>query len=192
MNSFSRKNNPKRYKRHYVHEVANSLTDSKYIANDIANMKRYAYRMKIEAVGNASLRPYDPVYLDGLPNGLSGYWTVLAVTHVFGGKDSEYKMVLEVGTDTLGDVDPNAYKNAEVRDVEGEISGQAITPGDSKLIDIPTSVNASPLVASIGVTPTVAVNPAANAVPADISTNPYNSGYPVPKSSTSTVKWVAI
>lgn len=192
MKSFSRGNNPKRFKRHYVHEVATSLTDSKYIANDLANMKRYAYRAKVTTIGNASLRPYDPIYLDGLPNGLSGYWTVLAVTHVFGGKDSEYKMVIEVGTDKIGDVNPDAYKNAELRDVEGELSGQAIVPGDSVLIDVPVSVNSTPLVQTYGVsTPTVAVTPNATAVPASISTNPYTYAAPVPKVKSSVIKWAA-
>lgn len=192
MKSFSRGNNPKRYKRHYIHEVANSLTDSKYIANDLANMKRYAYRAKVTTIGNAALRPYDPIYLDGLPNGLSGYWTVLSVTHVFGGKDSEYKMVIEVGTDTLGDVNPDAYKNAEMRDVEGELSKQAIVPGDSTLIDISASVNSSPLVPTYGVSiPTVVVNPPATAVPASVSTDRYKISAPVPKVSASVIKWVA-
>lgn len=193
MSSFSRKNNPKRFKRHYVHEAATSLTDAKYIANDLANMKRYAYRAKVVTIGNAAVRPYDPIYLDGLPNGMSGYWIVLSVTHVFGGKDSEYKMELEVGTDTLGDVDKNAYKNAETRDVEGELSGQAITSGESVLLDVSTSVNASQLSPSYTAsTPTVAVTPPANAVPSSLTTNPYDYAYPVPKIEASTVKWVAL
>lgn len=193
MSSFSRQNNPKRYKRHYIHEVASSLTDSKYIANDLANMKRYAYRAKVVTIGNAAVRPYDPIYLDGLPNGMSGYWTVLSVTHVFGGKDSEYKMELEVGTDTLGDVDKDAYKNAETRDVEGELSGQTTVPAESILVDLSTSVNASQLSPSYNSSiPTPVVTPPANAVPSDISTNPYDYTYPVPNVDTSTVKWVSL
>ena len=193
MKSFSRENNPKRFKRHHIHEVATSLTDSKYIANDLANMKRYAYRAKVVTIGNAAVRPYDPIYLDGLPNDMSGYWTVLSVVHIFGGKDSEYKMELEVGTDTLGDTNPDAYKTAEMRDVEGEISGQAILSGESMLLDVSSSVNASPLVSNYGTaTPTVAVASPANAVPQSISTNPYDYAYPVPKTTSSTVKWVAL
>lgn len=193
MKSFSRGNSPRTYKRHYAYEVASSLTESKYIANDLANMKRYAYRAKVITIGNAAVRPYDPIYLDGLPNGMSGYWTVLSVVHIFGGKDSPYKMEMEVGTDRLGDTDPNAYKNAELRDVEGELSGQAITSGESKLIDVPASVNSTPLVSTYGTsTPTTTVAPSATAVPASITTNPYAVSYPVPQKKSDTVKWVAI
>lgn len=193
MSSYSRQNNPKRYTRHYVHEVATSLTDAKYVANDLANMKRYAYRAKVVTIGNAAVRPYDPIYLDGLPNGMSGYWTVLSVTHIFGGKDSEYKMELEVGTDTLGDVDKNAFKNAQTRDVEGELAGQSIEPAESVLINISSSVNASPLTPSYNSSiPTPVVTPPDNAVPSDITTNPYDYSYPVPKVDSSTVKWVAL
>lgn len=193
MKSFSRGNSPKTYKRHYAHEVASSLTEAKYIANDVANMKRYAYRAKVVTIGNASVRPYDPIYLDGLPNGMSGYWTVLSVVHVFGGKDSPYKMEMEVGTDRLGDTDPNASKNAELRDVEGELSGQAIVPGESKLIDVPASVNSTSLTPTYGtVTPTSVVTPSATAVPESISSDPYSVNYPVPQKNSDIVKWVAI
>lgn len=193
MKSYSRGNSIKTYKRHYAYEVASSLTEAKYIANDLANMKRYAYRAKVVTIGNASVRPYDPIYLDGLPNGMSGYWTVLSVVHVFGGKDSEYKMEMEVGTDRLGDTNPDANKNAELRDVEGELSGQAIVPGESLLVSVAASVNSSPLVTPSGTaTPTTAVTPSATAVPTSITSNPYDVSYPVPQSKTDTVKWVAL
>lgn len=193
MKSYSRGNSPKTYKRHYSYEVASSLTEAKYIANDLANMKRYAYRAKVITVGNAAVRPYDPIYLDGLPNGMSGYWTVLSVKHAFGGIDARYKLEIEVGTDRLGDTNPDAYKNAELRDVEGELSGQAIVPGESKLIDVAVSVNSNPLISTNGTsTPTTAVAPSATSVPANISSNPYSTGYPVPQKTIDIVKWVAI
>ena len=101
------------FEQHHVYEVATSLTDSKYIANDIANSKRYAYRAKATLVGVASVRPYDPIYLHGLSNGMSGYWTVLAVKHIFGGMAMRYMMEVEVGTDVLGDTNPAAGTNPD-------------------------------------------------------------------------------
>jgi len=134
-----------KYKRHQVHEVTTSLTESKFIASDLADAKRYAYRAKAVLVGEASVKPYEPVYLDGLPNGMSGYWTVLKVTHIFGGTQANYMLEVELGTDVLGDVNPNASKSSDTRDVNAEIAGQKIEPSSSTLVDYAFSVNNTPI-----------------------------------------------
>ena len=108
------------FRNHQVFDVATSLTESKYIANDYADANRYAYKASVLVVGNSTVKPYEPVYLDGLPNGLSGYWTVLSVTHVFGGQPAKYMMRFEVCTDVLGETNEDAYKAKDTRDVSGD------------------------------------------------------------------------
>jgi hypothetical protein len=86
---------------HQTQEVATSLALSKQIANDLAENDRYQYRASAVLMGNVDIEPYDAVYLDHLPGGMSGYWTVLSVRHLFG--DSiPYKCEVELGTDQLG------------------------------------------------------------------------------------------
>lgn len=147
-----------KYKKHQVHEVATSLTESKFIASDLADAKRYAYRAKATLVGEATVRPYEPIYLDGLPNGMSGYWTVLRVTHVFGGTVANYILEVELGTDVLGDTNPDAAKAADTRDVNSEIAGQKIEPSASTLVDYAFSVNNkdiyTPSITSVNIKPT--------------------------------------
>lgn len=181
------------YRKHHIYEVAKTSTEAKYIANDLANAKRYAYRARVVLLGEASVRPYDPIYLDGLPNGLSGYWTVLSVKHQFNTQSLKYKMELEVGTDKLGDVNPNASKAVQSRNVEAELAGQSLEPVQSMLIDIQGSVNSSSLVNTYGATtPTPTVAPAANAVPTSISADPYSYDAPTPTKDISSTKWVAM
>lgn len=185
--------NSAQYTRHHVYEVAKSNTDAKYIANDLANAKRYAYRAKVTLLGNASVRPYDPIYLDGLPNGMSGYWTVLSVKHRFNSADVEYKMELEVGTDKLGDTNPDAANAVQYRDVEAELAGQSLEPAESRLIEVSSSVNASSLLPDYGNTlPSPITTPAANAVPATIEDNPYAYDSPTPKKDITSSRYVAI
>ena len=130
-----------KYKKHHVHEVTTSLTEAKAIANDLAETKRYAYRATATLVGNAGVRPYDPIYIDGLPNGMSGYWTVLKVVHRFGRIPANYMLEVELGTDVLGEENPKAYKAVETRDVNSELAGQNMAPAESVLVDYAFSVN---------------------------------------------------
>jgi hypothetical protein len=78
------------FRSHHVFEVASSFADAQHIATDYNNANRYQHRAKVSIVGHAPMRPYDPIYLDGLPNGMSGYWTVLTVKHIFGGRPADY------------------------------------------------------------------------------------------------------
>ena len=147
---------------HHVYEVANSLNDSKHIADDYNNAHRYQHKASVTVVGYPDLRPYDPIYLDGLPNGLSGYWTVLSVRHVFGGAPADYVLELEVGTDFIGDTNPDAYKKSTNRDVQADLAGQSLTPSGTTLTTYTVSPNSSPLVASVGKTNTTAAGTTSN------------------------------
>jgi hypothetical protein len=178
------------FEQHHVYEVATTLTDSKYIANDLSNSKRYAYRAKATLVGVASVRPYHPVYLNGLSNGMSGYWTVLAVKHIFGGMPMKYMMEVELGTDTLGDTDPLAGTRSEVRDVQAEISGQSLNIADTVLQDIPLTINATQLFEIAGI-PTSSIVDPYNATPSNTSLGIYAETFPVPKTVSNTTKWTA-
>lgn len=145
------------FKTHYPHEVVKDLTNSKQIAQAYSDTKRYQHRAKVTIVGHATLRPYDPIYLDGLPNGMSGYWTVLSIEHIFGGRVAKYLMNIEVGTDIVGDADSKAKERSDLRDVQSDFSGQSLTTPASKLVEYNLSPNASTVDPKYGVTPITAV-----------------------------------
>jgi hypothetical protein len=147
MNSFTKVlpgTTPKaKWVRHNVGEVVNTITEARQLAGDISNEHKYTHKAKVKVVGTPNIRPYDPIYLDGLPNGMSGYWTVLAVRHVFGSHDLMYYLNLEVGTDVLGDTNPNAAFTSSNRNIVAELSNQATIPGQTTLINTSLPINGS-------------------------------------------------
>ena len=145
------------FKKHHPHEVIEDLSHSKQVSNAYQDTSRYQHRAQVTIVGHATLRPYDPIYLDGLPNGLSGYWTVLSVQHVFGGGTANYIMNLEVGTDIIGDVNLNAQKQSDTRDVQSDFTNQSLTDSPSKLTEYTLSPNFLSLTPDYGVISATAV-----------------------------------
>jgi hypothetical protein len=181
------------YDQHLTQEVVNNITDAKQIANDYAANKRYVHRAKVTTVGNANVRPYYPVYLDGLPNGLSGYWTVLSVRHTFGGIPARYMLALEVGTDIIGETNPNASKAVAIRDVQAEIIGQdeggVVEP---ILFSIELSPNSSSIAPDYGNTiGTSITQPSEVAIPEGLSTNMYAVNPPDFSQISRKVTWVS-
>jgi hypothetical protein len=61
---------------------------------------RYPYRGEAVVLGDARLRPDMPIYLDGIGQDYSGYWTILEARHIF--KETMYVTELILGTDSLG------------------------------------------------------------------------------------------
>lgn len=180
------------FQSHHVYEVASSFADAQHIANDYANANKYQHRAMVSIVGHAPLRPYDPIYLDGLPNGMSGYWTVLTVKHIFGGRPADYMQELVVGTDTLGDTNPDAAKNSSYRDVQSELSGQSLETADTVLTEYTLSPNASYLETSYGTTSLTQANvDSPIGVPSVSDTDPFDNRPPDLAQVTNVIKWTA-
>jgi hypothetical protein len=180
------------FKKHHPHEVITDLTKSKQVAQSYNNTKKYQHRAKLTIVGHATLRPYDPIYLDGLPNGMSGYWTVLSIEHVFGGRVANYMMNIEVGTDVIGDVDPAAKDRADTRDVQSDFAGQSLTYSDAKLTEYNLSPNASTLNPTYGVANKTAIQVRSKVtVPVVPGTTPFKTSPPNVGGVKKTVQWAA-
>jgi hypothetical protein len=180
-----------KFKKHHTREVVTSLAESKQITNDYSDAKRWIHRARVSVVGNVSVKLYQPIYLDGLPNGMSGYWTVLSIRHTFGGIPAKYLLELEVGTDVIGEIDPNAKKSNSLRDVQAEISGQSVTSDpEPQLLDLSLSPNSSNIGEDYGLTSPTAVNqPEAVGVPETLSNNIYFSKAPNFKIIKRTTTW---
>ena len=128
-------NQKPKFKKYLTFETANTLTDAKHLANDVAETYRYAYRAKALLSGHADVKVGHVIYLDNLEHGMSGYWTVLSVTHLFGSGNASYQLDVTLGCDVLGDVDPNAKDRSDVRDFDAEFSGKSLFPSNSVLSD---------------------------------------------------------
>lgn len=162
--------------RHNIGEVVNTITEARQVAADISNEHRYAHRARVKVVGTPNIRPYDPIYLDNLPNGMSGYWTVLAVQHVFGSSDLLYYLNLEVGTDSIGDVNPNAAYTSSNRNIVAELANQTIIPGQTTLVNTSLPINGSSVVTSTSLL-SIVTTPGVNGV---TGTNHSNGTISVP------------
>ena len=192
-NSKVGKKTKSKYNQNHVQEVVNNLTEAKQIANDYAADKQYVHRATVTTIGNANVRPYHPVYLDGLPNGLSGYWTVLSVEHVFGGIPARYMLKLEVGTNVVGDINPNASKAVATRDVQAELAGQDPNAvSDPILVDVQLSPNSSDLSPNYGTTnSTSATTTSEVAIPEAMSANMYAINPPNFSEMSDSTSWAA-
>jgi hypothetical protein len=180
------------FKTHYPHEVIKDLTNSKQIAQAFSDTKKYQHRAKVTIVGHATLRPYDPIYLDGLPNGMSGYWTVLSVEHIFGGRVAKYLMKIEVGTDVIGETDPQAKTRSDTRDVQSDFANQSLTVSPAKLSEYTLSPNASTVNPKYGVTSKTAIqNTSKVAVPNIAGATPFKDQAPNIAGIKKTVQWMA-
>jgi hypothetical protein len=191
------------FKKHHVYEVSHNLTESKHIADDYSNTHRYQHRAHVVIVGSSALRPYDPIYLDGLPNGMSGYWVVLSVKHIFGGRPANYMVELEVGTDVLGDTDPQAKLRADTRDIQSDLAEQSLSSSDSSLSDYSLSPNQNSIVPDYGTTDLTANNavsavgvPSGNSITmtptsSPTAATPYRDGTPNLKGVKRTVQWAS-
>jgi len=180
------------FQTHHVYEVATSFADAQHIATDYSNANKYQHKAVVSIVGHAPLRPYDPIYLDGLPNGMSGYWTVLTVKHIFGGRPADYMQELIVGTDTLGDTNPDAAKNSSYRDVQSELAGQSIDNADAVLTEYYLSPNSSSLESLNGSTKLTRVTSDSTVgVPAVSGMSPFADTPPDISQVTNVLKWTA-
>jgi len=180
------------FKKHHTHEVVKDLTESKLVAQAYSNAHKYQHRAVVSVVGHATLRPYDPIYLDGLPNGMSGYWTVISIKHVFGGSLANYMMLLEVGTDVIGDIDKDARNRSDTRDIQNDFAGQSLEASDSGLTEYALSPNSSTLESTYGITSSTAVKKtSAVAVPVVAGSTPFKKTPPNTANLKQTVQWSA-
>jgi hypothetical protein len=195
MSNFS-KNSPKAeikatFKKHHINETASNFTEAAQIAEGYNQAHKWQHRAKVVVVGSPHIRPYDPIYLDGLPNNMSGYWTVLSVKHVFGGRPANYMIELEVGTDIIGDVDDAAVTRSNTRNVQNDLANQSLTASDCSLIVSKIDVNATPLIDTTASVSTAVTSSSPIAVPSIPGTDMYAATHPNTSNQKNKIQWVS-
>ena len=108
--------------------VATDFSSAVYEAESADLLTRYPYRASVEVLGNASLRPELPIYLEGLGSDYSGYWTILETEHLV--NNLVYTTKLVVGLDSLGKA--NIWSDGTSLDVKPSPDKRTITPGKSQ------------------------------------------------------------
>ena len=193
MATHSSSTNKATFLKHLPFESATTLADAKYIATDRAEAHRYKYRATAVIAGNSEVKVGQLIYLDNLQQGMSGYWTVLEATHVFGSGNAAYQLEVLLGTDKLGDVSSNVGQNTEVRDFAAELAEQSLDAAPSILNDYSFGVNAGKVESSAAYAPSSKVVKAAYAAsPAtSYTSNIYETEIPDFSSVKRTTTWAA-
>jgi hypothetical protein len=185
--------NKSTFLKHLPFESATTLSDAKYIASDRAETNRYKYRGVAVLAGNAAVKVGQLIYLDKLSQGMSGYWTVLRVDHIFGSGNAAYQLEVLLGTDKLGDVSTTIGTNTEVRDFAAELAEQSLDAAPSMLNDYSFGINAGNIESSADYAKSSKVAPAAYApaAPTIYEPNIYKDDIPDFSSVKRTTSWVA-
>jgi hypothetical protein len=161
-----------KFVKHLPFEVATSLSDAKYIAEDIAESYRYNYRASALLAGDANVKVGEVIYLDGLDQNMSGYWTVLEASHTFGWGNRAYQIEVKLGADKIGDSNVAAGTTSSKRDFESELSNQSLTTKGSKLNNYSIGVNKGKTDLGVKKTPSSKNKPSPTKTPAATSYTP--------------------
>lgn len=94
------KSAPPAFDTYHTDVVAPNFQIAKYESTAADERNRYAYRGSVVIIGNPTLLPDSTVYLDGIGNTYTGFWTVLSTENYV--NQEIYTTTLEVGTDSLG------------------------------------------------------------------------------------------
>jgi phage protein D len=96
---------PEAFDKYATDVVATDAATAAYEADAAEQRATFPYRATAVVLGDASLRPDLPVYLDGIGD-YSGYWVILGTEHIVEEKarnEFMYTTKLTLGTDSLGD-----------------------------------------------------------------------------------------
>lgn len=100
-----RKQKPELFDKFSTEVVVNDPETAKHEAEAADNRNSYPYRAWVEVLGEPTLRPDMPVYLENIGRTYSGFWTILATEHRVLETElnqQTYTTILYVGTDSLG------------------------------------------------------------------------------------------
>jgi phage protein D len=89
----------------HTHVVALDSQVANHEAKAADDRTVFPYRAVAEVIGDPSLRPDLPLYLDGLGNNYSGYWIILGTEHLIVEESRnvfKYTTLLHLGIDSLG------------------------------------------------------------------------------------------
>lgn len=135
-----RKKKPEAFDRYATDIVINDPETAKYEAEAAENRNSFPYRAWVEVLGEPTLRPDMPVFLDGLGETYSGYWTILGTTHKVIEEEFNqfrYTTVLHVGADSLGQSD--VWTDNSLIQSPDKVPTRTVIPNVRQTRQLPTS-----------------------------------------------------
>jgi phage protein D len=108
-----------------THTVVTDYASAVYEAEALDMLTRYPYRASVEVLGNTELKPDMPIYLEGLGEDYSGYWTIIDTEHII--DNLVYTTKLTVGLDSLGTA--NIWKDGKSLASVPNPDLRTVTPG---------------------------------------------------------------
>lgn len=163
-----------------------------------ARNNSFPYRARVVVTGDPSIRVNMPIYLEGLGENYSGYWTVLSVEHQIEEEElnrHRFITVLEVGADSLGTAltwkDNQLITSPNYRPKRTIVSGVRQTIFIPKTIKSITSVRVTPQTEQLfGDVKNRSRSTGARTIKAPrwISSTPSTIGIPAPKKTSPVIK----
>lgn len=143
-----KKQKPELYDHFATTVVADDPSIAKYEAEAAENRNSFPYRAEVEVLGEPDLRPDFPVFLQGVGESYSGFWTILGTEHRIVETDlneQTYTTVLHVGTDALGTSVP--WTDNKVIEAPEDLPARTIIPNvrQTKVIPKTTLLNQNSL-----------------------------------------------
>jgi len=93
-------------------QVAHDSAAAVIAAEGAAHSSRFTTPAKVKCQGNASIKPFAPVYIDGISDQVDGHWIALNVTHILT-LSGEYQIEMDVATDGIGGSTMQATRSAD-------------------------------------------------------------------------------
>jgi phage protein D len=91
---------------HRTSQVVHDVTSASTAAEGAAHMARFTTPATVKCQGNPKIKPFAPVYIDGISEDVDGHWVATKVKH-FMTITGEYQIEMTVATDGNGPNKPN-------------------------------------------------------------------------------------
>jgi hypothetical protein len=129
---------PEMFDRHATDVVANSYKTASLESAAADDRSTFPYVAEVQVLGDSSLRPGMPIYLENVGDEYSGYWTIINIEHTVKEEQTNIHLhtaVLRVGTDSLGAANPYKYptkpSNRPIRHIIPNVKNTRIKPTTS-------------------------------------------------------------
>lgn len=125
--------------------VANDVETAGHEANAAEERNAFPYRAVVEVLGDPDLKPDMPVFLEGIGQAYSGYWTILQTEHKIIEEErnrQRYTTILTVGVDSLGTA--NTWSDNKTIVAPDYAPKRTIVPNKKQTVVVPkTGLNMS-------------------------------------------------
>lgn len=118
--------------------VANDVETAGHEAKAAEERNSFPYRAIVEVLGDPSLRPDMPVFLEGIGQTYSGYWTILQTEHKIIEEErnrQRYTTILTVGVDSLGTA--NTWNDNKTVVAPDYVPKRTIIPNKKQTVVVP-------------------------------------------------------